>query len=312
MDERGVLETVHEKDVDLLLVEELHVSASFRDWLAGQVSTPMRDFLGGWRSVTRFNGESDVEFEYEDTTGRVVRVLLENKIKADEQPRQAERYTERAAKYVELGEADHALTCLFAPTQYLDEDLVAKYDESITYEAVRDWFDTPENSRAAFRRTVLDAAITVGEQRYIKSTDEQTQAFWEYYETLARDYPELEFTVSHTPAGGTTWFRFTPSRLADEASITHKADRGVVHLSFADRGDHLAALHDAVADVLDPDMRCERTGQSGSIAIDVPAFSDLAEPPTKSDAIRDALDAASRLLDWEQRHRHRWQSTPSS
>ncbi|WP_255152197.1 hypothetical protein [Halorarius halobius] len=307
-----MLETVYEKDIDFLLVEELYVSPYFQDWLVTQLSSSLRKFHGGWRSVTRFNGESDIEFTYEDTSGAEVRALVENKIKADEQPRQAARYSERAAKYVQLGEADQAYTCIVAPEHYLDQEIVAKYDKHVTYEAIRDWFDEQEGVRAQFKVSVLEAAITVGEQRYIKSTDEETQEFWRHYERLAQEYPELEFTVAHTPASGTTWFRFNPSGLDDDAAITHKADRGVVHLSLAGRGGHLAAVRDAVSDVLDKDMRCERTSQSASIAIDVPAFSDLSDPSSKSGTIQDALKAASRLLTWEQRHRDQWQATPSS
>ena len=237
---------------------------------------------------------------------------MENKIKAEEQPRQAARYSERAAKYVSSGEVDRAFTCILAPEHYLDEEIESKYDTSVTYESVRDWFSKHDNPRARFKTLVLEAAVTVGKQRYIKSTDDETQVFWRHYETLAQGYPELEFTVSHTPASGTTWFRFTPSGLSDEASLTHKAKRGVVHLSFAGRGDHLVDLREGIRDALAEDMRCERTSQSGSIAIDVPSFSDLSDPSSKSGDIEKALEAASRLLDWEQQHRDLWKATPSS
>lgn len=312
MERVRVLETVHEKDIDLLIVEELYVSREFQEWLVTQLSSSINDFHDGWRSVTRFNGESDIEFSYENTEGEEIRVLIENKIKAEEQPRQAARYSERASKYVSIGEVDRAVTCLFAPEHYLDKEIEDKYDIFVTYESVRDWFDKHDNPRAQFKTAVLDAAITLGEQRYIKSTDENTQMFWRHYEALAQEYPELEFTVSHTPASGTTWFRFTPSSLDDDASLIHKAGRGVVHLSISGRGDHLGDLRKAVVDALADDMRCERTTQSGSIAIDVPAFNDLSDPLSKSDEIENALEAASRLLDWEQQHRNLWKATPSS
>ena len=189
MERSRVLETVYEKDIDLLLIEELHVSPQFREWFAMQLSSSLEDFHGGWRSVTQYNGESDIEFSYENTAGDKIRVLVENKIKADEQPRQAARYSERAAKYVSIRDVDTAITCLFAPDHYLDEDIERKYDRIVTYEAVRDWFAQYDDPRAQFKKDTLEAAIIVGEQRYIKSTDDETQIFWSHYETLAQEYP---------------------------------------------------------------------------------------------------------------------------
>ena len=77
--------------------------------------------------------------------------------------------------------------------------------------------------------------------------------------------------------------------------VIHKPDRGVVHVSFTGRGEHLAELREAVENAVAADMRCERTSQSGSIAIDVPAFDDLSDPSSQSSAITEALEAASRL-----------------
>ncbi len=94
--------------------------------------------------------------------------------------------------------------------------------------------------------------------------------------------------------------------------VIHRADRGVVHLSFTGRGEHLAELREAVKNAVAADMRCERTSQSGSIAIDVPAFDDLSDPPSQSSAATDPLEAAFRLLDWEQQHRNLWKATPSN
>ena len=306
LDERGILETVHEQDIDLLIVQEVHCSPRFREWFVEALGGTCAELTGAWRSVTRYNGETDVQIAFRDSTGETVLLLVENKIKEQEQPRQAARYAERADRYVRDGIADRAMTCLIAPDEYIDEEIESKYDRLLEYEQLRSWYADQADDRSKFVASMFDEAIKYGRQRYVKSTDEHTQAFWAYYETLAAEYPKLEFSVDHTPASGTTWFRFTPSVLADGSSITHKADRGVVHLSLAGLGPRVGELRRVLEAVLEEDMRIEKTHKSASIAVDVPAFDDLSSPEEQTDAIQAGLETAVRLLEWERQHHATW------
>ena len=58
------LEAVAERDIDLLFIEELSISKSFRSWIYGMVwETNNHDlpFLGAWHSLTHPEyGESDI------------------------------------------------------------------------------------------------------------------------------------------------------------------------------------------------------------------------------------------------------------
>ena len=306
-EDRGLLETVHEKDIDLLLVEEVHASSEFREWFLNAIGQKESNFIGAWRSVTRFNGESDLEVVFENDTGEVVLLLIENKIKADEQPRQAERYEERGQRYVQTRDVDQFSTCIIAPENYLDNNIRTKYDYSLSYERLQSWFAKQGGERYRFKGLVFEEAITLGQKRYIKSTDEETQEFWEFYESEAADYPQLEFTLSHTPASGTTWFRFNPSSMPEEASITHKADRGAVDLSLGGLGQSVGHVRNMLIDLLEDDMSVTRTGKSASIRIAVPAFNELSDPRGTKDAIREGLEAAQRLLVWERNNREQWQ-----
>ena len=56
MQELQFIECVAERDIDLLLLEEYHVSASFRSWLIGQAFEPdfcCGQFLGARHSVNQ-------------------------------------------------------------------------------------------------------------------------------------------------------------------------------------------------------------------------------------------------------------------
>lgn len=115
---------IRERDIDLLLLEELMASAPFRTWFAIGEPNLVR-FLGADRSVTHTTGESDLEIRFEDDDGCTVVMLIENKIGAALQPLQAERYRERGDDYVAKGHCARYRTVIVAPAAYFgsaDED----------------------------------------------------------------------------------------------------------------------------------------------------------------------------------------------
>src|SRR5438132_886624 len=83
---RNYIDQILERDVDLLLLEELHCELQFQNFLAAIVFGPAHGlcFLEAWNSVTDASlGESDLIVIYAQEDGRRVGVLLENKIKAN-------------------------------------------------------------------------------------------------------------------------------------------------------------------------------------------------------------------------------------
>jgi hypothetical protein len=95
---------VCERDIDLLLLEEFVTSTDFRSWFLSQIGVEERVSLSeACRSVKTVNGESDLEFTLDGTSG-AVKVLIENKIDASFQPNQPQRYTGRANEYKKSGE----------------------------------------------------------------------------------------------------------------------------------------------------------------------------------------------------------------
>src|SRR6266446_6305035 len=93
------IEAVAERDIDLLLLEEFHVSDEFRSWFVNQVlpdSLTNTSFEGAWHSVTQPRlGESDLLVIVAGSTGGRMALLIENKIDAPPQPEQGARYRER-------------------------------------------------------------------------------------------------------------------------------------------------------------------------------------------------------------------------
>jgi hypothetical protein len=90
--------SVAERDIDLLVVEELRVNPEFATWLVARTWGPglFEESVGAWHSVTHgSSGESDIVFVFTTKAGARNAILVENKISAVAQPEQAERYRVR-------------------------------------------------------------------------------------------------------------------------------------------------------------------------------------------------------------------------
>lgn len=112
-----------ERDLDLVLLEELSVNTSFLSWFGGRIGLQDCIMVSSEHSVSAKAGakwgKTDVLAIIRSGAEQVA-VLVEDKIAAQFTDRQAERYQERAAEMVKNGEADRSLTMLCAPQTYLD------------------------------------------------------------------------------------------------------------------------------------------------------------------------------------------------
>ena len=108
------LETITERDVDLLLMEEFHINDDFVVWFCGQIALDGVSFAGAWHSVSDTDGETDLLLRV-IRSGKRVGVLIENKVSAPEQDLQAERYHLRGIRSREDGKLDEYVTVMCAP-----------------------------------------------------------------------------------------------------------------------------------------------------------------------------------------------------
>ena len=165
MSEPTVLEAVAERDIDLLILEELAVCPEFLGWWLDQVRAQGgegAEVVRVQHSVTHPKfGESDLVITYSLPQSEPHAVLIENKIDAPAQPDQALRYKQRGEGGVVAGTWKSYRTCIVAPQRYLDAIGHANlYDAQISYEAVRAWFlSRAADARAGFRAKILAEAI---------------------------------------------------------------------------------------------------------------------------------------------------------
>lgn len=230
------LASVAERDVDLLLMEEFHVSDGFVGWFCGRCGLENVAPLGAWHSISDTDGETDLLLVVAAKSGRVG-VLIENKVAAPEQDRQADRYHLRAARAQAAGHFDSYVTVICAPQRYL-EALPAEstYDFRLAYEDIADWFAHSDDRRSSWRRAVMLEAIEQGRRGYtmlISPTNTAFQlAYWEY---LRAKHPRL-LMRRPTPKGKkSNWIIMKGLDFPKGVQIHHKFDQRVVELGFSGR-----------------------------------------------------------------------------
>lgn len=156
-----MLSYVVERDVDLGFVQLVKTAPEFRNWFLEEldVNNEIDQFLGVRHSVDTHSGESDVEIGVETAAGTRHLVLVENKIDASLQERQAERYFERGADYLEHAEWDDFTVALIAPSEYVSRTHREDFRNVITYEAIIDQLEASTYQGSPFIKTLFQEAI---------------------------------------------------------------------------------------------------------------------------------------------------------
>jgi len=293
---------VCERDIDLLLLEELRATPEFGRWFGEAILGESGGIcVDAARSVTSSEGESDLEADFRSDDGAVSRLLIENKIGANFQPAQAERYRIRGGRYVANNQCARVFTVLLAPAVYLREGVAAEgFDRFLAYEAVRDWFleDKSLGVRGKHKAAILTSAIEKGTIGYQMVEDEPVTRFWrQYWELAIREAPELEMRQPPGKASKSGFVTFRPAVLR-EARIRHKLSHGNVDLEFAGMGNRLSELRARFGERLESDMSIERTNKSGVVRIRVPRLSTVDPFEDQIENARAGLRAAQRLLAW--------------
>lgn len=191
-----------ERDIDLLLVEELHSSIEFTTWMAGQagILAPIATWdVKHSKRRTRSRREIDifVDIAHADSTRSAL--LVENKLDASEQPDQAESYREELEALAE-GYAQRAML-IICPGAYGRQypEFVSKFDNLVSYEMIADVLRELQDEagrelalRYQFRAEILDQAIYKHRRGYTPIPDKVVGDFnAKYISLLAKVAPEI-------------------------------------------------------------------------------------------------------------------------
>lgn len=165
-----------ERDIDLILVEELHASLEFSSFIAEKAGIGLdiaSTHVLHSKRRTRNRREIDIFLELHHNDGSKSALLIENKLDATEQPDQAESYQDEAN--VLANQYERCKILIVCPNSYSNQhsDFIGKFDAIVTYENIGEYFQTSAaNStgatmrRMAFRKEVLLQAIQKGRRGY--------------------------------------------------------------------------------------------------------------------------------------------------
>lgn len=306
---RHLVDRIEERDVDLMLLEEIACETGFQELIA----TLALDASCSWAFVEAANsistvshGESDLVAVYRSGE-RTAAVMIENKITANFMHEQADRYRRRGERGIDDGHWTEFVTILMAPRRYLAADLHGHvFDRNLAYEDLLVWFDrSGAGPRGAWRSSLLSRACTGTKSTvYRRVVDEAMTAFFvDYWAIASNDYPALRMKREKDRPAKSTWVRFYPAiELPSHIELWHKAaETFAADLTFARTA--VEDLHAAIAPMLEPGMVLEQRQKSAVIRIPTPPLKAALGCAAQAADVRAGLDAATRLAAFFVKHR---------
>ena len=231
MDNLLPIESVYERDIDLLLLEELNANQKFLKWITNTLGLPeFTDTNMALRSISDFGlGETDLLIKYNSKNKKVI-ILIENKLDADFQPEQAFRYKKRAEKYVAENICDKCHCILISPLEYCANQV--EFDRYISYESIKDYFTSQDDKRSNFKASIFEIAIEKLRRGYKPTNSETVQKFWHSYWTFKNEYfKDLDMKEPKVVPHKSDWPMLYDKRLSN-VIFYHKLSQGNADATF--------------------------------------------------------------------------------
>lgn len=327
-DEILTLSHATERDIDLLLVEELRCSHAFRDRFISELSQLTGATLGhrdGRVSHSRrrmhSRREIDILLDIEGQDGRYA-ILIENKLDTTEQPQQAESYRLEAIALA-AEEFRFALTVLVCPETYAAKVPVfaGKFDAVFSYERVlallRDRAEVEAGelaSRLRYRADLMSQAIEKGRRGYqavpLAAVGNFTRAYVAMLSELGIALPPGPSMLKDAPAESKTMI-FAPSALPrwdflPQTRLVHQLREGNANICLYGWGDYFSHLAGLMAPALAgttyrlvPTINKRANGRAGlMIVADTPPIDNLADFQAQQEKIEAGMRVTEALAAW--------------
>ena len=237
-DKNQLIETVLERDVDLILLEEFNSNNYFAEWFVTKLKLPiLTENIATFRSISDFGlGETDLLFTYESDS-KTIFVLIENKIDANFGEQQFERYQKRAANYLTEMQCEECFTVLIAPNQFVERQNY--FETYITYEDIKQYFEFSNDQRYMFKANILKIAIEKSRRGYQPTNSVPVQQFWHsYWSFKEKRYPEFRMKKPSIVPFGSDWIEMRHEELKG-LIFYHKLGRGYIDATFCDFSEEL-------------------------------------------------------------------------
>lgn len=266
---------VIERDIDMLVLEEMVLSQEFVDIFLSKVG------LSGAKVVEVEHSKMDVELGETDITVVVQNgdskhgLLIEDKIDAIAQPEQCKRYDERGKLGVKNNDYDSYDVFIVAPQKYIiDNEEASKYPNKVLYEELVNYFSKKTDIHSKFKLIQLEQAISNQKNGYKVVEVASVTRFWnEYIDYQGKHYSYINSMNHKGPKGAkSTWPTF--KTVHKDITIVHKTEKGYVDLSF--RGGYekihmlIEWLEEVLGDLNELGVTVEPAGKSAVLRKKVP------------------------------------------
>lgn len=267
-----IIESVRERDIDLLILEEFYAETGFGKLFLKVISRTEYVFSKAYRSVTTAGlGETDVQVEFKDIVGNKLYILIENKVDAEFQDAQYERYLERA-NLLKNNTCD-AYVILTAPESYIKQK--SEFEYHLSYEDIRNWFaGSTERNRGWYKSELLRLAIEQERRGYQATRDDVVTLFWkQYFEYIQNVLPELGMSDPRAKPTQSSFVYFKPKWLPENMRLIHKMDKGYIDLELSGRAENYDEIVEEYTPRLLSNMEIVITGKSICFRFELPAIS---------------------------------------
>ena len=298
---RPPIPSLRERDIDLLICSELHFPESpIHQLFVSSWNGAAAEFAGAWVSYYESNGETDILAAYK-TESMTLILLIEDKIDADFQPEQPERYRDRAESWLAGVKTGIEIeTVLLAPDAYFETEGSEVFDRRVSYEDVIIALAESSDSRTSFLAKIMKEGIESHRKGYVKQHNEARTRLWHsIWEIASDEMPQLRMPNPGSKGRKSGFVHFKEADgLSDHETrrrveVVYKMNSSNVDLQFQHTS--IATLRDSIGHLLDSDMILAQTDKSASIRLSVPSITTGVSGDALEDAIRQGLLASERL-----------------
>lgn len=226
-----ILDTILERDTDIILLEEFNVNEHFVEWFLSNLELPKATSINGtWRSISDFGlGETDLLFSYNSNNDTIF-VLIENKLDADFQKQQYERYVQRGEKYKSKSKCVDYYVVLVAPKKYAEAQ--SNFEKFVTYEEIKEHLLVDKSLRLNFKAQLFAIAIEKSRRGYQAINCEPVQKFWKSYWSFKQDFlPNYRMNEPDIVPFGSDWIEMRDDKLKG-IIFYHKLEKGIIDATF--------------------------------------------------------------------------------
>lgn len=298
------IEFIQERDVDLILLEELSTDITFCEWFTNELNLPiLTKTNGAWRSITGYGlGETDILYSY-TSEGEKIFILIENKLDALFQDEQYERYVKRAENYVLDSSCHLAFSILIAPKIYCENQ--NNFENYITYEQISKRLEFTGSKRNLFKSRLLKIASEKLRRGYTPINSIPVQQFWHsYWNFKETNYPELIMKKPDIVPQNSDWPMLYGDGL-DDIVFYHKLGQGNTDATFKN---HSTEMEFKIKELLPKNLKLVNHNKSFSIRIYSGKIDRTNDFSIQIESIKKGLENLNTLRMWIIENKKNWQS----